>query len=188
MTKPTANPTYRDRIAIMAADPAGVSVRELCDALDIAMDSATVHLAAMVYQGRLHRARQSGVRLRWFAAVADRDAWAAALPTGAGPNTRATPKLSPIKAKIKSRAKQPGPQFVLALPAKRAPVNIKPARGPIGPASMHPSFAGVQRGPAPDPYRSIRVDMAAPGAGAGFVAAGVGRYTEPAASCAARAA
>lgn len=188
MTKPTANPTYRDRIAVMAACPTGVSVRDLCAALGIAMDAATAHLATMVYQGRLHRARRPGVKLRWFAAVADRDAWVAAPPIGAGPNTTAAPKLVPAKAKLKSRAKQPGPQFVRALPATRAPVTIKPTSGHKGPASMHASFAGVQRGPAPDPYRSIRADMAAPGAGAGFAAAGIGRYIEPAASCAAMAA
>lgn len=56
------------------------------------------------------------------------------------------------------------------------------------PPPGEPDADGVRRsyGPSPDPYRPLGVDMAAPGAGAGFAAAGIGRYPLPPGSTAAR--
>ena len=194
-----------DVIAEMAARAGGVSARELSDAILVPLSNASAHLAMSTPRLGLHKVRPPGQRCRWFADRAgalafERDALEARqraveascdAARRAGETRRAARSAEQFAAREQREAMRALDAKLRAAPgAARAAARAADGKVPPGAAAVSaevvvpphvrvvrvPGFVGDPRFAVPD------------GAvGAGFAAAGIGRYVEPAHGLAARA-
>ena len=165
--------TIRDQIVDLAARPGGVSSAEIQEALSMRVDAIPITMQTLCYQGRVCRAKAPRQKLRWFANAHDRNAYLTAVYAAASAEAAAIAAEKQARHDARAAAAQVKRDRAVARAAKPWE---QPQQSKSAPAMPTAIVDGVPITRIPCRVLDARWQQQPDGGGAGFAAAGIGRY------------
>ena len=164
--------TIRDQIVDLAARPGGVSSAEIQEALSMRVDAIPITMQTLCYQGRVCRAKAPRQKLRWFANAHDRNAYVTAVYAAASAEAAAIAAEKQARREARTAAAQANRDRAVARAAKPGEQPQKTT----APAAQTAIVDGVPITRIPCRVLDARWQQQPDCGGAGFAAAGIGRY------------